>query len=501
MRPDRSTLRSRSTCAVALVVSILLAGAVAAHAVDPNQFREMYVAGDYAGLVAQCDANRAEIDQHEFVDRLLYYCGQARFKLYETSGEITDATEAVKELELSAYYYYVPDTAFALGKARLAAIDEISDDEERIETLHQGLDEMWEAIEKQRATEYYPDKTASNRIIGWAIDYYESLIDRIIKAQDDPALVRWMTARARMLTDRFAKIDPTIDPDEQRRFYLDAIHTYMRDLYEATYFDNNPVVGLYRYKGDRRLSDYDQTEATRDQFVKSLYYYTEGLARTRSLKAKADLHNKIAILCTYFQSERKDEKVEYYKQGFLHAAEGIKLMRRLATQEKERDRDTYRYEASSPVLVADLEKNYGSNLAGLIYFLWERKDYKTVVALRSSAFDTGFDWETKPRDLLRIADSASRLARKHIRDRRLYAKYKEMCLTSASRAFKFTLKKYGGKLPKTYDGDVCESMQAYSGYLLSFGETVEATNLDRTYGTICGDGPPEGAAASQEVGS
>ena len=74
-----------------------------------------------------------------------------------------------------------------------------------------------------------------------------------------------------------------------------------------------------------------------------------------------------------------------------------------------------------------------------------------------------------------------------------------MCLTSASRAFKFTLKKFGGKVP-TYDEEFCSAMTAYGSFLNSFGETVEAANLDRTYGGLCEQKPGDASCPPTQSG-
>ena len=468
-----------------IVAAVVLVACGSALAIDMNPYRDLYTKGDYAALNALCETHRAEIEKDELVDRLLYYCGQAKANLFEKTGTVTDLTSGIEDLERSAQLYYLPGTGFALGKARLAALDKVSDKEQRHDLEWRGLSDMWEAIVKRHAEEGYATAVLPDAMLAWAVTYGEALVDRLIKDQDDPGTVRWLTARARMLADRFSKIDPAKGESDERRDNLKTVAEWMKDFYESTFFDRNAVAGAYKYLGDRREGEYDQTAATEEKFTKALYYYKEGLARTKTLKGKAVLNERVGYLCSLFQTDDKKKKVEFYKTGFHHASDGLKLMERAALVKPEKEQIAYRFEPQNAVVVADLQKHFGRNLSGLLYFLWERGDYKDVVGLRTSAFDTGFDWKTKADDLLRIADAAYKLAKANVRDRMLYDKYREMSLTSASRAFKFALKKYGGARPTAYDEAFCGALGAYRDFLSSFGETVEATNLDRSYGTTC----------------
>jgi len=482
----------------AVVLLVFVCGS--ALGLETSALRDLYQAKDYSGLAALCESSMSEMEKSNYFDRMLYYCGMAKLKLYEQGGGITDLTDAIDYLEQSLYLYYLPSTAYALGKARLLAVDTVSGSEEKFAMEWRGLDEMWDAIVKRHAEEGFRTDVVSDTILSWSISYYEALIERVIRNQDNAALVHWLTARIRMLTDRFKNIDPSKGENETRQSNLKTISEWMGELYRATYFDNNVVVGAYKFMGDRSEEKYDQTEETENQFHKALHYYKDGLDRAKSPKAKAALNERISYLCTLYQSENKDKKIEYYKMGFYHATDGLKEMERVARIRPEKQKMFYRFEQPSAELVANLQKNFGHNLSGLLYFLWERGDYKSVVALRKHAFESDFDWKTKPDDLLRIADAAAKLARQNIRDRLLYDKYKEMALTSAFHAFKSALKKFKGKAP-TYDENFCSAYQLYSVFLASFGETVEAANLDRLYGPICEKKPEEGGAGTASQGS
>lgn len=481
---------------VLLLVAVILINQPAI-ALDVNAMRDMLTSERYQELAALCASSKAEIEASQYIDRMLYYCGAAKVKLYEKSGNITDLTEAIDYLERSNYLYYLPSTSFALGRARLMATDSVAQKEERLAKEWQALDEMWDAITKRHAEEGFRTDVVSDTILSWSISYYESLIQRVIRDQDDPARLRWLTARLRMLADRYKNIDPTKGENPTRQTNLKTISQWMQELYQATYFDNNVVVGMYKYMGDRTEEKYDQTEATEEQFHKALYYYKEGLARAKSLKAKAVLNERISYLCALYQSESKDKKIEFYKMGFYHALEGLKQMSYLMATKPEKQLSFYRFEQPNADLVASLQKNYGINLSGFLYFLWERGDYKSVVALSKHAFEADFDWKTKHDDLLRIADAASKLAKENIRDRLLYDKYKEMCLTSAFKAFQFTMKRFKGAKP-TYDEAFCSAFNIYTAFLASFGETIEAANLERLYGTTCKQAPTASGGQAQQ---
>ncbi len=481
-----------------LVVVVIAFVCTSAFGIETSALREMYLAKNYSGLVELCETHMPEMEKSNYFDRMLYYCGMAKFKLYEQNGNIKDLTDAIDYLEHSLYLYYLPSTSFALGKARLLAVDTVADKEQKFAMEWQGLDEMWDAIVKRHAEEGFRTDVVSDTILSWSISYYEALIERIIRNQDNPAKVHWLTARIRMLTDRFKNIDPSKGENETRRSNLKTISEWMKELYEATYFDNNVVVGVYKFMGDRSEEKYDQTEETEDQFHKALHYYKEGLARASTPKAKAVLNERISYLCALYQSENKDKKIEYYKMGFYHSMDGLKQMNIVANVRPEKQKMFYRFEKPNEEVVADLQRNFGHNLSGLIYFLWERGDYKSVVALRKHAFEANFGWKTKQDDLLRIADAAAKLARQNIRNRLLYDKYKEMCLTSAFRAFKYALSKFKGSNP-TYDEGFCSAYQVYSVFLASFGETVESANLDRLYGPICEKKPAGGGTGSEKA--
>jgi len=454
--------------------------------IDAEHFRALYQDENYEKIISLCNSGQAAMETDEYVDRLLYYCGQSRFKIYEKNNDQQALNAAINDLERSTYLYYLPSTAFALGKARMASVEYISDASKSKAVQRQALGEMWDAMVKRHAQEGYPTAVLSDTLLSWSISYYDSLIDRIIK--EDEAAVRWLTARVRMLTDRYSRINPEMGENQTRQVNLRTISGWIRELYEATYFDNRSPVGMLKFLGDRNMENYDQTAQTEKYFLQALGFYDKGLARARSLKGKAVLKEKISYLTSLFNSQDKEKKILYYKVGFFHANNALELLNRLAAGKSREAASSYWFEPLGDELLDSLKINYGRNLSGLLYFLWEKGDYQSVVTLRS-AFDVDFNWTTKLDDLLRIADAASKLARNefrgtgHNRDIITFESYKEMCLTSASQAFNYALKaSYEGGLDQS---SFCSTLETYAAFLSGFGEIAEASHLTGVYGPRC----------------
>jgi len=462
-----------------------------AAALDVDTLRTLYVGERYEEIVKQCRLEKEGIEGNELADQILYYCGQSKMKLFEKTASLDDLNESISDLERSAYLYYLPSTAFALGKARIAGLDQIQDPQQRILVEQRSFTDMWDAIVKRHAQENFNDEVLSDTILSWSIAYYEALIDRI--AKEEEPVFSWLLARVRMLTDRYRHIVPEKGENPTRQQNLRTISGWMHELYEASYFDNFGPVGMLKFRGDRKVEQYDQTDATEGEFLKALSYYDEALARTRSLKAKAVLKERISYLTSLYNSENKAKKILYYEIGFFHANNALNLMELVRGKGKPGASHNYPFEPDDESLQKRLQVNYGQNLSGLLYFVWEQENYHKVVTLRS-AFDVSFDWKTKLDDMLRIADAASRLARNEFRrDRRHrdivnFETYKEICLTSASQAFKYALKKYereGSSFQPTF----CSTLETFTAFLSSFGELAEASHFNELHAPKCSRGP------------
>ena len=463
---------------------VLLMQVNTAHALDIAKYKELYKSEDYQGLVSLCQEKKAEIDKDEYVDRLLYFCGQANFMLYEKGGPEALITEAIDALERSLYSYYLPSTAFALGKARVTSIKKQLGVKESMPVLRQGIDEMWDAITNKHAQEDYQTDILSDQILGWTISYYQALIDGLLQGDDNTK--GWLTARIRMISDRYAQTVPANIQDQVRKGNLETVSSWMRDLYESTYFDRNATIGMYKFLGERYKEEYDQTEKTEPKFMLALDHYKKGLALTASNKAKAVIKEKISDLTQWIISEDKEKKIFYYRLGFQQAKDALKL---LDTRNKlVAEGMAYHFEPSTEELIELIRNDYGRNLSGLLYFLWEKKDYQAVVEFRS-VFSENFDWKTKLNDLLRISDSAAKIARavyalpRTERNLAAFDNSKWICLKSSYEAFHYALNKLEkNELPQE---ELCSTLDAYSAFLTGFGEIAESGQVVRLYGPLC----------------
>lgn len=470
---------------------------------DAGQLTNMVRSGQNQAVVTICDENEDKISRHPQKDEILKACGQARMQLYAGNKMDTTAlTGAITNLEDSLKARYDRVANFDLGRSRLLTLDTVPSEAEKSEKEKQAVREMWDAVVMQHAMENFAP-AVSDQIIVWTIGngadqvgYVDLVIDRVFKNEKSPARQRWMAARLRMLADRFTNLDPAQGENDTRRGNLETLKFWMTELYEMTYFDNDIEVGMYRYKGNRYGEKYDQTDATEDQFLKALFFYQEGRNRAQSQKAKAALDLDMAYLCSRYRSDNQAKMVKYYEQGYLKAYRGIKIMDMVNRVQPEVGKAFYRYEEPNADMTANLQKAYGQNLTGYIYYLYLTKDFKKVVSLKRRALDAGFDWEGKSEVLLIFAESAKELAGQSLQDERAYRAYKEMCLAAGSRAMKFVLRKYGGQAPTGYDESFCRVFNAYWNYLDGFGQSVEAKALENKFGATC---PSEGGGAAVAV--
>jgi hypothetical protein len=461
-------------------------------AIDPANLESMLAAQNYQGVANACDEKAAVINSHPDRERILKACGTARMNLFSSRKAGTTAlTSAMAELETSTKARYDKKASFDLGKARILALDTAATDAERGEQEKQAVREMWDSIVMQHAQEGFAE-SVSDQIIVWTVGNQEDMpgfvdlvIERMLKDEGNPARQRWLAARLRMLTDRFVNLNPAKGENETRRLNLETLKSWMTELLAYTYFDNNAMVGMYRYRGNRNQEKYDQNDSTEDRFRKAIYFYDEGRKRAGSQKAKAVLDLDIAYLCSRYRSATTANLVEFYKKGFTHARRGLKTMEIVNQEAPEFGKAFFRFDTPNPDVTAKLQKAYGNNLTGYIYNLYLANDFRSVVALKPFALDAGFDWETKAEVLLIFAESANKLAAESLNNEIAYRNYKEMCLAAGSRAFKFVLRQNGGNMPKANDENFCKVFNAYWNYLDGFGQTVEAKSIENQFGNLC----------------
>jgi hypothetical protein len=472
--------------------------------INPSMFQTPYGAEQYDNVIGLCEQYRSEIMSHADRDLILKVCGQAKVQAFNKTRIQTNLTGAMGDLENSLKSRYDNVATFDLGMARLRTVDTIPKEGEKKDEERKAILEMFDALVNRHATENFAN-AVSDQIIVWTIGnieddnspgYTDMLIERVIKNEDDLARLRWLSARIRMLSDRFTIIDPKNGENETRQQNLDTVKFWQTELLEKSYFDNNILVGMLKYKADRHEERYDQTAASEDEFHKAIYFYDEALKRSKSKKAMAALHRDIGYVCSRYKSDNKNRLVEFYKKGFLHARRGLQIMSSVNRIRQELGKVAYRYEEDSADVTSNLQRSYGNNLTGYIYNLYLNKNYKGVVGLKKVTLDVGFDWENKEDVLLLFAESAKELASASIKNEVAYRRYKAMALSAGSRAFKYQLKRFGGKPPAGFDQGFCKVFNAYWNYLDSFGELITAKDLENRYGRIC---PAGGAAAAPAV--
>ena len=93
----------RSVLAISLLLLVLVLGSAAA---DWQSYKEMYLAGQYDALAAQCEATRSEIEADPGNYIIYKYCGLAKLKQYEQQKVATYLTDAIEFLEQSIAYSY-----------------------------------------------------------------------------------------------------------------------------------------------------------------------------------------------------------------------------------------------------------------------------------------------------------------------------------------------------------------------------------------------------------
>ncbi|MBZ0270784.1 hypothetical protein K8I61_02020, partial [bacterium] len=460
---------------------------------DASRFTSMLTAAQYQQLISMCEQNELKIMAHPNRDEILQACGTAKMKVYsENRTAAAPLAGAMSDLESSLKSRYDQVASFDLGKSRLLSLDQVPSDIEKQEEEKRAVREMWDAIVQQHAMENF-SPAVSDQIIIWAIGtpggddpgFVDLIIDRVFKNEGNRGRQRWLGARLRMLTDRFVEIDPAQGENDVRVQNLTLLKEWMVELQKLTYYDNSVMVGMYKYKGNRESELYGSDANTENHFRKAIYYYDEGRNRADTPKAKASLDLDIAMICSRFRSENTGTLIEFYKKGFLHARRGLRFMQVVNQVRPELGKAFYRYDEPNPEITAGLQESYGHTLTGLIYNLYLAKDYRGVISQRQYTLDAGFDWENKSEVLLIFAESAKELAAQSIHSELEYRKYKEMALAGGSRAMKFVLRQYGGKMPPPGDANFCKVFNAYWNYLDGFGQKVEAKAMENKFGATC----------------
>ena len=392
--------------------------------------------------------------------------------------------------------FFDPVMSYNLGMEKLSAMNKLKEEgkgsEEILRVEREAIDSMWRSITHQIYTEKFSN-APSDQIIVWVIGnpnqkmpgYMDLLIKRVYENEDNPRRLPYLTAKIRMLTDRFVDIDPRYGENEVRQSNLDLLKFWMTELQKDTYFDNNIVAGLLKFQGDREEEQYDQTEATEKHFRNALAYYGKALKKVKTAKAGAHLHMKVARLCSVYQNPARSKATAWYNTGMRHAATGIKLMRAVNKASAESMEELYRYEINNEKLSRDLEVLYGSNIGQFVYSMYLDKNYPGAVAQAERVMGVRFEWDGKIDLLLVIADAASKAAAAvGVDDQVSFERNKRICLMACKVAFDKAIEKAGGP-PTKHDEEFCRVFNAVYNFYDRFGLLLQAKELENRYAPIC----------------
>lgn len=253
---------------------------------------------------------------------------------------------------------------------------------------------------------------AIDRIIGFSgeIGYVDLLIDGLMKNEGNSEQRDWIAGYIRKLADFGRKIDPALWENDTRKNNLEIVKKWMDSLYEATFFDNNILVGMYKYKGDRAEEKYDGAEPAKEHFRNAVQYYEKGHARANTAKAKVELHHALSFLHSRYKSKNKAELIRKYKKGFDHAKIGLDLVKNEIQKGKSKN---YPYEKKNKALLHEIQMHYANNFVGYIYNLYLTKEYKTIVDNHEHATGVPPSTGNLTDAFLLIAESAKELSLKY----------------------------------------------------------------------------------------
>lgn len=325
---------------------------------------------------------------------------------------------------------------------------------------------------------------AISRIFGLSgeVGYIDILVETLMKNEDNPEQSEWIAGYIRKLADFGRKIDPALGENETRKNNLEVVKGWMDSFHESTFFDNDILVGMYKFKGDREKEKYNRNEKTKDHYHSGIRYYEEALKRANTVKARADFYHALSFLHSRYKSKNKAERIRQYKKGFDHAKAGLDLLKNDILKSNSK---YYPYEKENKILLDKMQKDYGNNYTGYVYNLYLAKDYKTVVDARGDALKIPSSHINSGDSLLLIAESAKELALKQKEDSTERKHFATICLNFSDLAFLTVYKKDKGKLPEYNDKDFCKYFNARWHYLKKFGLESEHRDFEIKFEHLC----------------
>ncbi len=427
------------------------------------------------------------------------YAKKAQAKITEsmTLKKKIDAKKEMEAEEEGAGGLPVPKKGFDPYEAythgmsqmqQLNTLDKTGDD--LLDAEKEAIKEMWRAIQHRHQQEHFTDMV-SDQIIIWTIGnpnegtpgYADILVSRIIKHEGNINMQRWLAAKVRMLADRFVNISPKKGENDVRKGNLDVLKFWMSELLNATYFDNQILVGMYKYKADRFAERYDQTDNGFKMFKSAMYYYSNGIKRTKTAKARVELHLRASELCGRFMHSTPEQMKTYFNKGFRHAAQGINFMKPIMKDQVAKGgQEFYRNEMSNEKLLEKLQTAYGRNLLYYVNQLYSMGEYTTMAAIQRYVLRVPFDWSGKIDTLVLFAEACKKASAQSTGN--LVEKNKKLCLFASSEAFRLVLKRNGGKA-NSADPNFCKAFNAYYNYLSDYGQLIQARQLENQYAPYC----------------
>lgn len=391
-----------------------------------------------------------------------------------------------KKVTLTSKFSWKNEPGFSF-LVQLRTIDAIEDESVRLIKEKEAIEGMW--TELMRLDKKYESKPAlSDGAIAWIrgiskdTGFLDMMIERLMKNEGNPEQSRWIAEYIRKLAKYCQKIDPASGENEIRKRNLEIVKEWMDSLYELTFFDNDILVGMYKFKGDREEEKYNQKEKTTEHFNNGIRFYEQGLNRAKSEKARAELQSSIAYLCRRYKSQKRADLKRIYKKGFDHAKTGLDLMENNILKKNSK---YYSFEQNNRTLKKDLTKSYTNNYIGYVYNLFLTKDHKTILDIRENVFKIPYSEIYKTDALLLIAESAKELALKYQESNPEREQYAEICLKMGRLAFKTMQKRRNFESPEYFDGDFCKFFNALYTYLDIFEKKNEKNILEKKYGHLC----------------
>ena len=277
----------------------------------------------------------------------------------------------------------------------------------------------------------------------------------------------------------YVGIDPVKGETPARRDNLELLKLWLAQLNDCMRFDENFLVGMFKFLGDRHLDFYNQKEETLFHYQLGISAYNKALERTRDERSKLILAGDIAHGCSRFRGNDQKRLIKEYRKGLIRASQALSLYNKIGCEERNLSFENWQ---SCGTALTAIQKAYGNNLIGLLYNSFLEKRYRDIVELRIYT-DVDFALSTPSDTYLLIAGAACKIYRLE----GLAPEYLKVCLEYGKRAYKTALLLLKEK-PDTYKPEFCRAFNAYWNYLMMDGDKNQADTLEKLHGHLCPSG-------------